>query len=156
MSVIQDCAAWERTLPRIKLADIGQHLSSADAMYKYYSAEYWVWIRIPPVYVQIVRTDQPLLGRRLEVLDSVNEDSYISRLHAFLNLPLLAPSPLRTRPASATTCQHPRPLKLIEIEVDDEVEVKVDELPMKRAKVAKLKDYNDELIQPSIELPVVV
>ncbi|KAF8183214.1 hypothetical protein K438DRAFT_1766898 [Mycena galopus ATCC 62051] len=61
ISVVQDCAAWERTWPGIKLDDFVQHLSSSDTMYEFYSAEYRTWITIPPAYMQVVRTDQPFL-----------------------------------------------------------------------------------------------
>ncbi|KAF8177932.1 hypothetical protein K438DRAFT_1769775 [Mycena galopus ATCC 62051] len=145
ISVVQDCAAWERTWPGIKLDDFVQHLSSSDTMYEFYSAEYRTWISIPPAYVQIVRTNQPFLVRRIGVLDGVNHDGYIQRLHTFLDLPLLPPSPLRTRPASATTRRRPRPLKLIEIEEDDN-EVEVVEFPRKRAKV-KIEDADDDEVQ---------
>ncbi|KAF8148550.1 hypothetical protein K438DRAFT_1779613 [Mycena galopus ATCC 62051] len=145
ISVVQDCAAWERTWPGIKLDDFVQHLSSSDTMYEFYSAEYRTWISIPPVYVQIVRTDQPFLVRRVGVLDGVNHDGYIQRLHTFLDLPLLPPTPLRTRPASATTRRRPRPLKLIEIEEDDN-EVEIVEFPRRRAKV-KIEDVDDDEVQ---------
>ncbi|KAJ7839841.1 hypothetical protein B0H14DRAFT_3697252 [Mycena olivaceomarginata] len=130
----RDCAAWERTWPGIKLDDFMQHLSSSDAMYEFYSAEYRTWIRIPPAYVQIVRTDQPFLVRRIGVLDGIDQDSYIGRLHTFLDLPLLPPSPLRTRPASASTRQRPRPLQVIETEADDD-EVEIVERPTKRTRI---------------------
>ncbi|KAF8153485.1 hypothetical protein K438DRAFT_1778231 [Mycena galopus ATCC 62051] len=145
ISVVQDCAVWERTWPGIKLDDFVQHLSSSDTMYEFYSAEYRTWISIPPMYVQIVCTDQPFLVQRVGVLDGVNHDGYIQCLHNFLNLPLLPPTPLRTHPASATTRRRPRPLKLIEIEEDDN-EVEIVEFPRRRAKV-KIEDVDDNEVQ---------
>ncbi|KAF7374335.1 hypothetical protein MSAN_00317200 [Mycena sanguinolenta] len=142
ISVIQDCATWVRSWPGIKLDDFAQHLSSSDTMYKFYAADYRAWIRIPMAYVQIVRTDQPFLVRRVGVV-GIDEDSYISRLHTFLDFPLLPPSPLHTRPVSAATRQRPRPLEIIKIEDNDEKTL----VSRKRARATKIEDDEVEIIE---------
>ncbi|KAF8144553.1 hypothetical protein K438DRAFT_1945422 [Mycena galopus ATCC 62051] len=90
----------------------------------------------------MVPTDQPFLVRRCRPLATCTPS---------LTSLLLPSSPLRTRPASVTTRWRSRPLRIIEIEEDDN-EVEVVEPPRKCAKVVKIEgDDADEveLVEPS-------
>ncbi|KAJ7690576.1 hypothetical protein B0H14DRAFT_3532241 [Mycena olivaceomarginata] len=101
-------------------------------MYEFYPSESRAWIRIRRAYVQIVRTDQPFLVRRVGVVGGVNQDSYITHLHPFLDLPS----------SSISSANTPN----IEIE-DDADKVKVVEPPTKRANVVKIDDDDDDEVE---------
>ncbi|KAJ7675544.1 hypothetical protein B0H17DRAFT_1140170 [Mycena rosella] len=75
LQVVQDCAVWPQSWPRLRLSDIAPYLVSGvdarlDLFYECYCPTYRSWMKIPTDYVHSVETDQPLLIRRVGVVGS--------------------------------------------------------------------------------------